>query len=405
VKPSSKSTKPLTSGPLVLNEEAIRGCRQQPKEGPRLVFLSGGTGLKETCTALRRHTHNSTHLITPFDSGGSSAVLREAFGMLGVGDLRNRLLALAETEAPGAMATVRWLGHRLPAHAADDALREELRRIVEGSHPLSLALSKRVKAFSAPLLRKIENALPADFDLRGASVGNLWLCAAYLDANRDINTALELFGQLVDVQGTVRPSAMVDAHLVGVREDGTRIIGQHLFGAALPLESDANHNRLVELELAASLDGERLNRPAADACGLEHLAAADLICYPMGSFFTSVLANLLPAGIGRSIARQSCPKIYVPNAGQDPEMQGYSLAQAIDKLVDFASKDAGETLAVEQVLNGVLLDPENVNYCFDLDLTRIADMGVAVLETPLGHGEPDRIDGDGLVRALITLAV
>ena len=64
---------------------------------------------------LPRYTHNSTHLITPFDSGGSSASLREAFGMLSVGDLRNRLLALADDGSPEAAAAPTCFGHRFDA--------------------------------------------------------------------------------------------------------------------------------------------------------------------------------------------------------------------------------------------------------------------------------------------------
>ena len=38
---------------------------------------------------LKHYTHNSIHLITPFDSGGSSAVIRRTFRVLSVGDIRN----------------------------------------------------------------------------------------------------------------------------------------------------------------------------------------------------------------------------------------------------------------------------------------------------------------------------
>ena len=55
--------------------------RRAPEYGPKLLFFSGGTALRELSEVLVEYTHNSIHLITPFDSGGSSAVLRRAFAM------------------------------------------------------------------------------------------------------------------------------------------------------------------------------------------------------------------------------------------------------------------------------------------------------------------------------------
>ena len=43
-----------------------------PALGPRLVFFTGGTALRGLSRSLTRYTHNSVHLVTPFDSGGSS---------------------------------------------------------------------------------------------------------------------------------------------------------------------------------------------------------------------------------------------------------------------------------------------------------------------------------------------
>ena len=45
------------------------------------------------------------------------------------------------------------------------------------------------------------------------------------------------------------------------------------------------------------------------------IAKADVICYPMGSFYTSVVANLLLKGMGDAIARNPCPKVFVPQYG------------------------------------------------------------------------------------------
>ena len=70
--------------------------KRVPELGPRILFFTGGSALRKTSRELIKYTHNSIHLITPFDSGGSSAVIREAFAMPAVGDIRNRLMSLAD---------------------------------------------------------------------------------------------------------------------------------------------------------------------------------------------------------------------------------------------------------------------------------------------------------------------
>jgi len=55
--------------------------RRAPELGPRILFFSGGTAINTLSRVLKVHTYNSTHMVTPFDSGGSSAALRQAFHM------------------------------------------------------------------------------------------------------------------------------------------------------------------------------------------------------------------------------------------------------------------------------------------------------------------------------------
>lgn len=66
--------------------------------GPRIVVLGGGTGMPILLRGLKRYTTNLTAIVTSADDGGSSGRLRTEFGMLPPGDVRNCLLALAETE-------------------------------------------------------------------------------------------------------------------------------------------------------------------------------------------------------------------------------------------------------------------------------------------------------------------
>ena len=67
-----------------------------PDGGSRILFFSGGTALAPVAAELSRHTRNAVHVITTFDSGGSSAELRRAFDMPAVGDIRARIMALAD---------------------------------------------------------------------------------------------------------------------------------------------------------------------------------------------------------------------------------------------------------------------------------------------------------------------
>ncbi|MBL0700813.1 MAG: YvcK family protein, partial [Desulfosarcina sp.] len=79
---------------LLPNSVKLARYTKAPELGPRLLFFSGGSALRHLSSTLTKYTYNSIHLITPFDSGGSSATLRRAFKMLAIGDIRNRLMAL-----------------------------------------------------------------------------------------------------------------------------------------------------------------------------------------------------------------------------------------------------------------------------------------------------------------------
>ena len=66
--------------------------------GPKVVALGGGTGLSTMLRGLKEYTKNITAIVTVADDGGGSGVLRQDLGMPPPGDIRNCLLALANTE-------------------------------------------------------------------------------------------------------------------------------------------------------------------------------------------------------------------------------------------------------------------------------------------------------------------
>jgi len=65
-------------------------------KGPMIVAIGGGTGLSTVLEGLKEYTANITAIVAVADEGGSSGRLREEFGMLPPGDIRNCLVSLAE---------------------------------------------------------------------------------------------------------------------------------------------------------------------------------------------------------------------------------------------------------------------------------------------------------------------
>lgn len=90
------------------------------QKNARIVLFSGGTALNPTARQLKQYTARTLHLLPPFDSGGSSAELRRHWPIAAVGDLRSRLLALADETRPCAAARAALLARRLPEVLAED---------------------------------------------------------------------------------------------------------------------------------------------------------------------------------------------------------------------------------------------------------------------------------------------
>lgn len=389
----------LTRAVTVPDPVRIERYARLPELGPRVLFFSGGTAPRKLCRVLKTYTHNSVHLITPFDSGGSSAQLRLAFSMPAVGDLRNRLLALADESVQGNPATYRLFSHRLDAQGSPEQLARELASMTSGTHPLVQAISQPLRRLVRTHLRTFAERKPDGFDLRSASIGNLLLAGGYLANDRDTNSVVFLFSRLIKARGLVRPIVDDDVTLCARTRGGQTVVGQH----AITTRDDSDP--LVDLWLGRSVDD-----PAPVSCEVEpyiteQIRRADLICFPMGSFFSSVLANLLPRGVGRAICEASCPKIYVPNTGVDLEQRGTSVAGAVDLLARVVRRDAGAEVPIERIVDFVLLDTERARYQHPSTLGELEARGVTVLDRPVAsEGDPDTLDPAAVTQVLLSLA-
>lgn len=371
-----------------------------PELGPRILFFSGGTALKRVSKTLIRYTHHSSHLITPFDSGGSSAVIRKAFQMLSIGDLRNRLMALADQSVKGNPDIYALFAYRLPTDQKPDRLLKKLQSMAEGWDSLIDGIPTPMRDIICNHLKSFLQFMPDDFDLRGANIGNLVLTAGYLTNHRQIDTVLYLFSRLVEARGYVRPTVTEHLHLGIQLRNGAIAVGQDRITAGFAQQEGSP---VMSLFLSASPDQPERVGVEISAETTKDILRAEVICYPMGSFFTSVLPNLLPRGVGSAVAANQCPKVYIPNTLTDVEQFGLSLSDAVKALCDCLGADGNGGSPTDYV-NLILIDTANVKYPYDLDLAGIREFGIDILDTPLVTPESfPYIDPDYICNILLSL--
>ena len=240
-------------------------------------------------------------------------------------------------------------------------------------------------------MRWFASRMPSDFDLRGASVGNLIITGCFLEHNRDIVTAIYLIWTLLGAKGSVRPLTGSNLHIRTYYHDGTIELGQHKMGKS----RIGTKSKIIKMDLVKHLSPPTLNHQEPLYCNIDDVSAdlissADLITFPMGSFFSSVLVNLLPQGVGQAITKRDCPKVYIPNTGDDPEMYGYTLYECASLIIDMVRNDAGDA-PISQILQYILIDTRNCHYCVPIDTKKIADLGIAIIDVQL-------VDDDNIIQ-------
>ncbi len=356
-----------TRSQVIPDEIKLARFAKTPELGPKILFFSGGTALTQTSKTLTNYTHNSIHIITPFDSGGSSATLREHFKMPAIGDLRARIMAIADRSLTGTPEVIQLFSYRFALDKSNSDLNDILLNMAEGKHPLVKALPYPIHKIIRSYLLNFYNGMPKDFPLQGASIGNLILTSGYLAFEQQLDSVVYVFSQLVNAKGVVRPVVDACAHLCVELEDKQIIYNQNNFTGKMqsPITSP-----IKQIFLTDPITKMPIDLPASQNV-IELIKQADLICYPIGSFFSSLLANLLPKHVGEAIAQNPCPKIFIPSTGIDPELLGYTRETQTNILLKYLQKttsipvDNIDYSKIPSYLNYILLDITNDGFEFE----------------------------------------
>jgi uncharacterized cofD-like protein len=245
--------------------------------GPRIVAIGGGTGLSTLLRGLKEHTSNLTAVVTVADDGGSSGVLRTELGIPPVGDIRNCIAALADSET----MMDRVLQYRFPVQGGG----------VDGN------------------------------GLGGHAVGNLLIAAMTAVEDGDFEEGVRRLNRILAVRGQVVPATATPLTLHARLTDGRVVDGQ----SAIMRTAGIDQVWLSPADVSASDDA------------LEAIADAELIVLGPGSLFTSLLPNLLIPAIRDAVAVATAPRVYVCNvATQAGETTGFDLAAHLEALAGHA---------------------------------------------------------------------
>lgn len=219
---------------------------------PNIVVIGGGTGTSVVLSGLKNRDVNLTAIVTAFDSGGSSGRLREEFGHLSLGDLRQCLVALSEESAE--------------------------------TEAFRLATQYRFGDESS---------------LNGHNLGNLFLSALTV-MHDDIEQAVQMMSRMLRISGEVVPVSLQPADLCAELVDGSVLRGE----ATIDLRRfDPPAIRRV------FLDGNvQANERALDA-----IRDADAIILGPGDLYTSIIPNLLVNGVADAICESTAEIVYVCN--------------------------------------------------------------------------------------------
>ncbi len=225
---------------------------------PRLVTIGGRSGPSLIVQGFQGSGWVVTAIVTTTDSGSSSGVIRERFGIPAPGDIRSVLAAAAEPHA--------------------------------NLKPLADLFEYRFRSAQDPTLRNM-------------ALGNLIL-AAFTEALGDFERAVEAVARLLNCWATVLPVPSSPGTLCARLADGSIVRGELNVRATgkPPIQEVFLEPTMVRV---------------ADGC-VRAIHEADLIAFGPGGLYCSVLPGLLPGPIRQAIRESRARTVYICNITTQP---------------------------------------------------------------------------------------
>ncbi|MDE7468884.1 MAG: 2-phospho-L-lactate transferase CofD family protein [Desulfovibrionaceae bacterium] len=329
----------------------------------RLVFFSGGTAFNITSSMLAQYTKDVTYIVTTFDSGGSTGILRSLIPMPAIGDIRKRMLALADPECSQAIFDLfSFRASRNPTFEEIDTIYTLLYR----EHPIWKEVESEVAQKLALYIDTFTKRIEQPFSFSELSLGNCIFVGAML-YHTSLYQAIQELSEILCIHGSVLPITEEDVHIVGIGYDGREYVGQKIITTEAQVPFDDFFLAMLTPNAKKSYTPIQVKAPKYVVEALSH---ADAICYPMGSFYSSILACLLVTGVSETISQAVCPKIYIPNVGIDREQGGMSVAMCVDTLLKVVGTQREHAI---DYITHIILDTDSSVYVNGIEEENIPD--------------------------------
>lgn len=220
----------------------------------KIVVIGGGTGTFVDLSGLKNYPVDLTAIVSISDSGGSSKMIRDEFGLLPPGDLRQSLVAL------------------------------------------NVGSSRSQKLLRELFMYRFDKGET----VKGHTFGNLFL-AALSDITGDQVSAIKAAGRILNIKGRVLPVSLGNTNLVAKYEQGLVVKGEHEIDE--PKFNGKLHIKRLFLQPKAKIFEE------SD----QAIRSADVVVIGPGDLYTSLLANITVSGVPEALQATKAKIIYVVN--------------------------------------------------------------------------------------------
>ncbi len=316
------------------------------KKNPKVVVIGGGTGISNILRGLKKIINDVVAIVTVADDGGGSGMLRDELGILPPGDIRNCLIALANTE---------------------------------------------------PIMKQLLRYRFTEGNLKNQNFGNLFI-AAMIGITSNFEEAIKKVSEVLAITGKVLPVTSENIILRAKLSNGMVIEGE----SKIPKEVIKYNTKIEELSIYPE------NVESTKDC-IDEILNADVIILGPGSLYTSIIPNLKIKSVCEAINKSKGIKVYISNIMTQPgETDDYTLYDHVYNLFKNTNLlKLDYVIANDRMLNNI--DIKNYEYQNSkqviCDYDRLLDIDVTIIKEDLIKFKEDfiRHNEDKLSKIIIDI--